>query len=83
MGSGTGRLKLDLLGWGEYRFRSFTLFFLRQEGQDVRIRYEDRTPSGWRSRPGRTRGCSILIPGKRVISMPRLGGVHHRYDLAA
>ncbi len=24
-----------------------------------------------------------MSPGSRVISMPRLGGLHHRYDLAA
>jgi len=50
----------------------------------VRYYHDDRThlalakgtPSGREAEKNSDAGCS-------VVSMPRLGGLHHRYDLAA
>jgi transposase InsO family protein len=50
----------------------------------IRYYHDDRTHLGLdkQTPEGRAvaRGAS---PDRRVISMPRLGGLHHRYDLAA
>jgi hypothetical protein len=50
----------------------------------IRYYHEDRTHLALAKRTpaGRTAEKSSGS-GLRVVSMPRLGGVHHRYDLAA
>lgn len=49
----------------------------------VRYYHDDRTHLGLQKEtPGR-RKMVVRTTGSRVVSMPRLGGLHHRYDLAA
>jgi putative transposase len=49
----------------------------------VRYYHDDRTHLGLQKEtPGR-RKTAVRIGDHRVVSMPRLGGLHHRYDLAA
>jgi putative transposase len=49
----------------------------------VRYYHDDRTHLGLQKEtPGR-RKTAICIGHSRVVSLPRLGGLHHRYDLAA
>src|SRR2546421_2927569 len=49
----------------------------------VRYFHEDRTHLGLQKEtPGR-RKTAVSSGDCRVVSLPRLGGLHHRYDLAA
>ena len=51
--------------------------------ENVRYYDDDRTHLGLQKEtPGR-RKTAVRIGDHRVVSMPRLGGLHHRYDLAA
>ena len=53
-------------------------------GEYVRYYHEDRTHLGLEKQtPAGREAVRVASPGSRVISMPRLGGLHHRYDLAA
>jgi hypothetical protein len=53
-------------------------------GEYVRYYHEDRTHLGLEKRtPAGREAVRVASPGSWVISMPRLGGLHHRYDLAA
>ena len=50
----------------------------------VRYYHDDRTHLGLeKETPAGREAIRAASPGGRVISMPRLGGLHHRYDLAA
>jgi putative transposase len=44
---------------------------------------EDRTHLGLRKETPGGRKTAVRIEHSRVVSLPRLGGLHHRYDLAA
>ena len=56
----------------------------RLMGEYVRYYHEDRTHLGLEKQtPAGREAVRVASPGSRVISMPRLGGLHHRYDLAA
>lgn len=49
----------------------------------VRYYHDDRTHLGLqKDTPGR-RKTAVRIGDHRVVSMPRLGGLHHRYDMTA
>jgi len=49
----------------------------------VRYYHADRTHLGLQNEtPGR-RKTAVSSGDCRVVSLPRLGGLHHRYDLAA
>jgi putative transposase len=45
--------------------------------------HDDRTHLGLEKQTPRGRVAAKANAGSKVISMPRLGGLHHRYDLAA
>jgi putative transposase len=46
--------------------------------------HEDRTHLTLeKGNPAHRHGAKNSDAGSRVVSMPRLGGLHHRYDLAA
>jgi putative transposase len=46
--------------------------------------HNDRTHLGLSKQTPVDRSIAkTTAPGRKVISMPRLGGLHHRYDLAA
>jgi len=50
----------------------------------VRYYHDDRTHLGLaKQTPANRTPIRSTCPASRVISMPRLGGLHHRYDLAA
>ena len=50
----------------------------------VRYYNEDRTHLGLaKETPACRTAVAIANPNSKVVSMPRLGGLHHRYDLAA
>ena len=50
----------------------------------IRYYHDDRTHLGLaKQTPADREAVRVASPGSRVISMPRLGGLHHRYDLAA
>jgi putative transposase len=50
----------------------------------VRYYQEDRTHLGLdKQTPNRRQAARGITSGGRVVAMPRLGGLHHRYDLAA
>jgi len=50
----------------------------------VRYYHDDRTHLGLEKQtPAGREAVRDASPDSRVISMPRLGGLHHRYDLAA
>jgi hypothetical protein len=50
----------------------------------VRYYHEDRTHlAPGKSTPTGREEDKQSGSGQRVVSMPRLGGLHHRYDLAA
>jgi hypothetical protein len=50
----------------------------------VRYCYEDRTHLGLgKQTPADCRAVVNTAMSAKVISIPRLGGLHHRYDLAA
>ena len=49
----------------------------------VRYYHDDRTHLALEKRTPAGREAEIRHDGCKVISMPRLGGLHHRYDLAA
>ena len=50
----------------------------------VRYYHDDRTHLALaKGTPAGRAAVSDLRAGSRVIAMPRLGGLHHRYDLAA
>jgi putative transposase len=50
----------------------------------VRYYHDDRTHLGLEKQtPAGREAARVANPGNRVISMPRLGGLHHRYDFAA
>ena len=49
-----------------------------------RLLHEDRTPLGLKKDTHRGRVVVRPLPGAtRIISLPRLGGLHHRYMIAA
>jgi putative transposase len=49
----------------------------------VRYYHDDQTHLGLEKQaPAGRKTVRVAIPGSRVIAMPRLGGLHHRYDLA-
>jgi putative transposase len=46
--------------------------------------HEDRTHLALsKGTPADRRAGTKPITGRKVVSMPRFGGLHHRYDLAA
>ena len=48
------------------------------------VRYEERTHLGLgKDTPGGRVAASPHSSGHKVISLPRLGGLHHRYTVAA
>jgi transposase InsO family protein len=50
----------------------------------IQYYHDDRTHLGLaKGTPAGRNAETIAVSGHRVFSMPRLGGVHHRYDLAA
>jgi len=50
----------------------------------VRYYHEDRTHLGLgKDTPGGRVAASVVPSGNEIISMPRLGGLHHRYAVAA
>ena len=50
----------------------------------VRYHHQDRTHLGLnKETPNRRNGAECAAANARVVSLPRLGGLHHRYDLAA
>jgi putative transposase len=49
----------------------------------VRYYHDDRTHLGLQKETPRRRKTAVRTADCRVVSMPRLGGLHHRYDLAA
>ena len=49
----------------------------------VRYYHDDRTHLGLQKETPRKRKTDTRTTDSRVVSMPRLGGLHHRYDLAA
>jgi putative transposase len=49
----------------------------------VRYYHDDRTHLGLEKQTPAERTAREASRGDRVISMPRLGGLHHRYDLAS
>jgi putative transposase len=50
----------------------------------VRYYHEDRTHLGLgKDTPGGRVAASLHSSGHKVISLPRLGGLHHRYTVAA
>jgi hypothetical protein len=50
----------------------------------VRYYHEDRTHLALaKGTPGGREAVTNSGVGSRIIAMPRLGGLHHRYDLAA
>jgi transposase InsO family protein len=50
----------------------------------IRYYHDDRTHLGLEKQtPSERKAAQDMSPDCRVISMPRLGGLHHRYDLAA
>jgi hypothetical protein len=50
----------------------------------VRYYHHDRTHLGLaKSTPAGRKAWNNPDPHGKVVSMPRLGGLHHRYDLAA
>jgi putative transposase len=51
--------------------------------QYVQYYHEDRTHLGLNKETPDNRPTAIRTDGCGVISKPRLGGLHHRYDLAA
>jgi hypothetical protein len=57
---------------------------LAENSQYVRYYHEDRTHLGLAKEAPAGREA-VSKPGSRarIIAMPRLGGLHHRYDLAA
>jgi len=63
-----------------------TLTLKRLMAEYVRYYNEDRTHLGLaKETPEHRTAVAITIANSntKVISMPRLGGLHHRYDLAA
>jgi len=56
----------------------------RLMGEYVRYYHDDRTHLGLdKGTPDGREAASRSDVGSRIIAMPRLGGLHHRYDLAA
>lgn len=49
----------------------------------VHYYHEDRTHLGLQKETPSHRKTAVRSGGRRVVSWPRLGGLHHRYDLAA
>ena len=49
----------------------------------VRYYQDDRTHLGLEKQTPKGRATASATDSSKVISMPRLGGLHHRYDLAA
>src|SRR5258708_39766242 len=50
----------------------------------IRYYHEDRTHLGLaKQTPAQRKANEIRDDGSHIVSMPRLGGLHHRYDLAA
>ena len=45
--------------------------------------HDDRTHLGLKKETPGQRPTAVPTPGAEVASFPRLGGLHHRYDLAA
>jgi hypothetical protein len=56
----------------------------RLMGDYIRYYHDDRTHLGLdKQTPAGRVAAHGARPDRRVISMPRLGGLHHRYELAA
>jgi hypothetical protein len=50
----------------------------------IRYYHDDRTHLGLeKETPAGREAAKSADAGCKVVSMPRLGGLHHRYDLAA
>jgi transposase InsO family protein len=49
----------------------------------VRYYHEDRTHLSLKKDTPASRTTAVMKPGSRIVSLPRVGGLHHRYDLAA
>ena len=49
----------------------------------VRYYHDDRTHLGLKKQTPAGRKPRESNAGSKVVSMPRVGGLHHRYDLAA
>lgn len=49
----------------------------------VRYYHDDRTHLGLQKETPTRRKSAARTASGRVVAMPRLGGLHHRYDLAA
>jgi hypothetical protein len=50
----------------------------------IRFYHEDRTHLALgKETPAGREAEKNPVQGRKVVSMPRLGGLHHRYDLAA
>jgi len=59
-------------------------YLKRLMGEYIRYYHDDRTHLGLKKQtPGGRAAVKGESQGCRVISMPRLGGLHHRYDLVA
>jgi putative transposase len=53
-------------------------------GEYIRYYHKDRTHLGLnKETPERRESMEHVNASRKVVSMPRLGGLHHRYDLAA
>ena len=52
-------------------------------GEYVRYYHADRTHLGLQKDTPDRRRVAARIGDRRLVSTPRLGGLHHRYDLAA
>jgi putative transposase len=49
----------------------------------IRYYHDDRTHLGLAKETPASRNIATTPTSASIISMPRLGGLHHRYDLAA
>jgi transposase InsO family protein len=57
---------------------------MRLMSEYIRYYHDDRTHLGLgKQTPAGRRAAVEKDPGRKVVSMPRLGGMHHRYDPAA
>ena len=45
--------------------------------------HEDRTHLSLKKDTPASRKTAVMTPDSRIVSLPRVGGLHHRYDLTA